>query len=403
MLANVIFFLPFFICLLWSSLFLFRVRSVVQTQMMIALIFGTYYFASYAIFISPWSDYRTMAMLNIFDIPCSYLLIATDFVCVHSHISMRFYRHPLHYLIYLPAIVMATASVLIYYLVGIDGAAGFIEQYAAQEGFPPQFNSPVYRLYEWITIQMRYTVTLVALLGLLADVFYVLYARNCTLRDVYRFLFKGDTSDLARVTCCLQVLLLTLFILMAGLHRTFFMNNVTISVVLSVLLAVVIFMLAYVEYMGEISPMTFSRLANMDIVEPLLHPHVPGVTGKNDYDGQSKTRAMRTEEQLVSKLAAAFDEEEVYRDASLSIQSLAAALGTNRTTLSALINQVYGVPFRQLLSNYRIEAAKDYMLHHPDALQDEVAEHCGFLTPQSFNMKFKEVTGLSPRVWLVKQ
>ena len=43
------------------------------------------------------------------------------------------------------------------------------------------------------------------------------------------------------------------------------------------------------------------------------------------------------------------------------------------------------------------------MMQHPAANQEEIARNSGFLSASAFNHKFKEVTGTSPRLWLVEK
>jgi AraC-like DNA-binding protein len=56
-----------------------------------------------------------------------------------------------------------------------------------------------------------------------------------------------------------------------------------------------------------------------------------------------------------------------------------------------------------MLASYRIAFAKQYMLDNPNASVDDVAEVSGFGDRSTFFHKFKEVTGMSPKVWLTKQ
>lgn len=107
-------------------------------------------------------------------------------------------------------------------------------------------------------------------------------------------------------------------------------------------------------------------------------------------------------EQLLQQLAEIMENEHLYRDVDLTIESLSARLGTNRTYLSRAVNENYQMPFRKWLNTYRIERSIQYMLQHPAANQEEIAKNSGFLSASSFNHKFKDVTGTSPRLWLIE-
>ena len=48
-----------------------------------------------------------------------------------------------------------------------------------------------------------------------------------------------------------------------------------------------------------------------------------------------------------------------------------------------------------------VECAKQYMLKNPVATLEDVAQYSGFNDSASLCHKFKDVTGMSPKVWLV--
>ena len=71
--------------------------------------------------------------------------------------------------------------------------------------------------------------------------------------------------------------------------------------------------------------------------------------------------------------------------------------------LCNVINQQYGVNFRELINRYRLIAAKEYMLEHPSATQKEIALEVGFRDATAFSHKFKALEGMSPMAWLAGQ
>lgn len=107
-------------------------------------------------------------------------------------------------------------------------------------------------------------------------------------------------------------------------------------------------------------------------------------------------------EELLEKLQKAMEQDKLFRDVDLTIETLADMMGTNRTYLSRTINERFQMPFRQWINSYRIEQSIKYMLRNPAANQEEIARNSGFLSASAFNHKFKAVTGISPRLWLVE-
>ena len=83
----------------------------------------------------------------------------------------------------------------------------------------------------------------------------------------------------------------------------------------------------------------------------------------------------------------------------LTIEALALAIGTNRTYLSAYINQTYAVTFREWIANLRIDYAKQLFTADPKMSVGEVCESTGFLSQSYFVKIFSEREGLSPAKW----
>lgn len=83
------------------------------------------------------------------------------------------------------------------------------------------------------------------------------------------------------------------------------------------------------------------------------------------------------------------EKKQVWRDEGLTSASLCEMMGIGKTTLSAMISQQYDSTFRDIINNYRIEAAKRYMLENRKATLEIVAQECGFRNAQYFNTQFK--------------
>ena len=107
--------------------------------------------------------------------------------------------------------------------------------------------------------------------------------------------------------------------------------------------------------------------------------------------------------ELIERLSVIMEKDEIFKDVSLTIEGLAEMLHTNRTYLSKAVNENFQMSFRQWLNTYRIEQSIRFMMQHPAANQEEIARNSGFLSASAFNHRFKEVTGTSPRLWLVEK
>ena len=83
---------------------------------------------------------------------------------------------------------------------------------------------------------------------------------------------------------------------------------------------------------------------------------------------------------------------EIYQQ-DFSLEKMAAMLGIHTRTASRVINEVFGINFSTLLSQYRIEEACR-RLSSPEYAN--VTVDIGFRSRSNFAMVFKKFTGVSP-------
>jgi AraC-like DNA-binding protein len=79
-----------------------------------------------------------------------------------------------------------------------------------------------------------------------------------------------------------------------------------------------------------------------------------------------------------------------------TLDSLAAATGASRASLSRRFQDLVGEPPMTFLKSWRMALAAD-LLCRPDETVSTVAEKVGYATPYAFSAAFKRVRGLSPQ------
>lgn len=105
---------------------------------------------------------------------------------------------------------------------------------------------------------------------------------------------------------------------------------------------------------------------------------------------------------LLSRINALMEKEQLFRRKDLRIGDVATGLGTNSTYISASLNSQLGVSFPNYLARYRVDYARDLMRRNPDMRLSDVAEESGFANESSFFRSFKRLTGLTPSEWKEK-
>lgn len=402
-LVNVINFLPCFVSVIWLCIYTFRVKNLTQKMMMGILVMATYYFMTYAYYISPQTDYRMMARLDMINIPVILTLAVGNLIFVCSHHSLSFYRSHWHYALYIPIFILTTLDLFLYAIIGVDDVARFVQAYDCCGHFPEGFDAPRFSwFYHFSWIQVKLVLMAYALTTMFLSLKFAL-RHGYRLGDVGRFFFRGNESNPTRAVCFLDFVVLVLLCSLVVMGRSYIYNHPVIGCTLSLLLSVALFCLYYVEYMIGLPTFSLSSLSHVQLGTEGGGNLRQGSVATDGSQPTEEAGSMPVNPALVQALRQAMDEGRVYLDPELSIISLAERLGTNRTTLSQAIAQTYGMNFRQLMARLRIEEAQRYMLQHPEAKQDEVALECGFTTAQAFNQKFKEVVGDAPRLWLARQ
>lgn len=100
--------------------------------------------------------------------------------------------------------------------------------------------------------------------------------------------------------------------------------------------------------------------------------------------------------QALHKLMA---EEQLYRDASLSLPKVARRLNMAPARLSQLLNDNLKTAFKPYLAQLRIEAAKALLCAPEPVPMEQVAEAAGFLSMSTFYSSFRKAEGTTPAVW----
>lgn len=87
----------------------------------------------------------------------------------------------------------------------------------------------------------------------------------------------------------------------------------------------------------------------------------------------------------------------------LTIDDLAAEMGTNKLYMSRYINRKHGDNFSTWITKLRLEEAKSYMRENPNVKQEEVAFHSGFSSSSYFSRVFSRFESMTPAAWRKEQ
>lgn len=101
---------------------------------------------------------------------------------------------------------------------------------------------------------------------------------------------------------------------------------------------------------------------------------------------------------LQEKLEKLFQEDKIFLRPELTIWDVSMELATNRTYVSQLINDNYGMNFSRFVNQYRVEQAKELLKNREmDHLSlESIGEQCGFGTLNNFIRVFRLFENTTP-------
>jgi len=119
----------------------------------------------------------------------------------------------------------------------------------------------------------------------------------------------------------------------------------------------------------------------------------------SENDIRKKISMNDRNEELALRLEKYLAEEKPYLYCDVSLEEFCKKLNTNRTYLSKLINDRYNMSFYDLLFEYRIRAAVEF-LNNPQynyLSLEGIGEMAGFKSNSNFYKRFKSMVGMTPQ------
>lgn len=104
---------------------------------------------------------------------------------------------------------------------------------------------------------------------------------------------------------------------------------------------------------------------------------------------------------LVAELHRVLEEEKVFLRPDIHIDDVARMLFTNRTYVTQLMRQEYGLSFIEYVNVARIQYSQS-LLYSAQMSLDDVAMKSGFQSTSNYCRAFKRIMGSSPLAWLKK-
>lgn len=152
--------------------------------------------------------------------------------------------------------------------------------------------------------------------------------------------------------------------------------------------AAIVFLVLYIQ----------SRRAYKKLLKMNLQEKEETFTFSEKIDFDSVKTDTRADQDMVEQLRVLFEEQKVFLDPSITVKELARKMGTNRATLSHIVNQYFHKTFPALLNQYRVNEALRLLTDTEtrDWKLEVIGEMCGYRNRQVFHSAFKRETGITP-------
>lgn len=421
---------PCLVALTWGFVYLFsKNKSRAQELMLVMLFLEAAYMYVDSYFINPSLSFDDYKLLVWLDVVAQYVVFALPVLACFYVATIENNRpaHPASVLFFVPGLILSTVVLVFATIVGTEPAARFLMDYDAAGGFPATYQgNAVISSYSFFTKDLFKYLFLVEFVAAFIFLFGGCFVRGYRPGDVFRFLFKGKASRLSNVTALLLIYFFLFCIIRICFPKSFLLSHQLIVALISLVFAGFIFALAYAGLFLSVSGFTrqdlgFSRhmpeeplgkKADEETVEApaLLTDEFPAdaalpaggeaIQGKKSPEDMEKTvQSLPPQQRLFFNFSMYMVEERPYLNPELTIIDVATALHSNRTYISALVAERYGMPFRDYINTQRINFSKTYILTHPDAILEEVAAASGFASASQFVKKFHQIENVSPRIW----
>lgn len=121
--------------------------------------------------------------------------------------------------------------------------------------------------------------------------------------------------------------------------------------------------------------------------------------------GKSNSVSIKQDDSLETGLMIKFEDEIIkakgYLESGITLSIVVERLGSNRSYVSALINNVYGMNFNDFINKLRIEEACNIICNNtnPNFTLDHIYSEVGFAGKSTFYSSFKKYVGVTPAVF----
>ena len=424
------------VCLFW--LFVHHVLASRQHS------FGILALLLFFVFLTAAGDVLLGSLTGSETVSYMVALLATPavipLVCLYfAHLNRHFHSKPIHFIWVLLPVAMFSACLIVVGLEGLDQTDRLLHEiHSGNQIAPLSTYKGVDRVfYIWTVLAFR-VVMIAETVNILVYCAFIINRYHFNFSNFTAFLFRGRKIRVLELQMTLSLFILAGFSAKVFVHVPFFNEHPILTVSIVVLMGILLFLFGLFALFGSRDAIALKDISGalrynyssdnqsavaeemvMDLLEDLSGESLTRVISRMviQCDSPSETVAARIsgapsltsalfgnakswdEGSLVTRFQRLMVDEQMFLQPGLSLDDVAARLKSNKTYISKMVNQTYGIGFPEVLNILRVDYAQQYIRKHPDATQEVIARASGFVSAPSFNTVFKRITGYTPKVW----
>ena len=415
MLYEFILFLPTSICILFAIMLAFKYKkNRTQHLLMWILILAIPAALGDALYLCPADSVKVNFVLDLLSAMTTPIIPFLGYVLLRTitggkaptrlsafvTIVMSIYSSML-----LMSIVLAGANNLMELqgiLVSQQETYNFFTGLGGLDTLPPGFRSEVYLFHIIISRPIYYGLILFGIGWLTIYNILECIRNKVPVGQFFRFLFKGEIISSFYLMTVLIIGYAFLGVLRIIIGVDLFRAYPILAILYSVLLALDFYLLGtaakhfptqFFSIKSIFQQYTFAeRGTTKEEVDTTFFPPTQPQKGTSVSLPEDADKMLRSLKKIM-------EDDLLFLNPNLTIEDIASELGTNRVYISRVVNQLMHETFRDYVNRLRIRYAKQYMRQNPAHNQEAVATSCGYQDAASFNRKFHQLTGMTPREW----
>lgn len=420
------------VCAFWMLVHSFLASRLDAYKLFMALMCSVFFAAGGDVLMASITQSETLGHLVV--LSCAPSIIPFTWL-YFVKLERPFKPGPIDFIWLVFPIALATAGITLVSLNGLSATDMLLERIHARVMLFPDdsYIGLEKTFYIWTVVVFRAVLVFESIVLVLYSI-YLIRKKHFKFSDWVGFLFKGHKIRVLEIQMTLSLMVLLGFFVKVFLHIPFYRIHPVATVIIVLVMSAILFFFGLFALFGSKESISmddvrsalrfnYSRESQSRVSEEVVLDMVENLQGQSlthvishmvmQNEGEEKpstgspslTSALFGNNQswdegtLVYRFQHLMQDELLFLRQGLTLQDVAERLDSNKTYISKMVNQTYGIGFPEVLNIMRVDYAQQYMNMHAEAAQEDIAKASGFQSASSFNSTFKRITGYTPKVW----